>query len=103
METKLLQIKDLRIEFHSDGEVTYAVNGVDLEIDENNKITHCQFHRGCKGNTEGLARMVIGRDADEVKNLLRGVPCQGSTSCPDQLSRAIEAWEQKNQPAAAQA
>ena len=48
---------------------------IDLEIDENNKITHCQFHRGCKGNT----------------------------SCPDQLSRAIEAWEQKNQPAAAQA
>ena len=34
METKLLQIKDLRIEFHSDGEVTYAVNGVDLEIEE---------------------------------------------------------------------
>ena len=76
---------------------------IDLEIDENNKITHCPFHRGCKGNTEGLARMVIGRDADEVKNLLRSVPCQGNTSCPDQLSRAIEAWEQKNQPAAAQA
>ena len=34
MDTKLLEIKDLRIEFVSDGEVTYAVNGIDLEIEE---------------------------------------------------------------------
>ena len=34
MDTKLLEIKDLRIEFVSEGEVTYAVNGIDLEIEE---------------------------------------------------------------------
>ena len=35
METKkLLEIQDLRIEFVSGGEVTHAVNGIDLEIDE---------------------------------------------------------------------
>ncbi len=77
---------------------TYKTRGtcstaIDLEIDRNNQITACTFHNGCKGNTAGLARMVIGRDADEVKALLRGIPCRGNTSCPDQLSHAIEAYQ----------
>ena len=65
---------------------------IDLEI-ENGVITHCEFIRGCRGNTQGLAKMVIGRKADEVKELLRGIACRGNTSCPDQLSRAIEAYQ----------
>ena len=67
---------------------------IDLEI-EDGVITHCKFHNGCRGNTQGLARMVIGRKADVVKEILRGVPCRGDTSCPDQLSKAIEAYEQQ--------
>jgi len=78
---------------------TYKTNGtcsvqIDLEI-ENGVITHCEFIRGCRGNTQGLAKMVIGRKADEVKELLRGIACRGNTSCPDQLSRAIEAYQQQ--------
>lgn len=65
---------------------------IDLEI-ENGIITHCAFINGCRGNTKGLATMVIGRDANEVKEKLRGIPCHGNTSCPDQLSRAIEAYQ----------
>lgn len=34
MAGEILQIKDLRIEFVSEGEVTQAVNGVDLSIAE---------------------------------------------------------------------
>lgn len=68
---------------------------IDLEIDENGVITSCAFTNGCRGNTQGLAKMVVGRKADEVKELLRGVPCRGGTSCPDQLSRAIEAYQQQ--------
>ncbi len=37
--------------------------------------------------------MVIGRKADEVKETLRGIQCRGGTSCPDQLSRAIEQYQ----------
>ena len=75
----------------------YKTNGtcstqIDLEI-ENGVITACAFHNGCRGNTNGLAKMVIGRKADEVKELLRGTPCRGETSCPDQLSKAIEEYE----------
>ena len=64
---------------------------IDLEI-ENGVITHCQFINGCRGNTQGLSRMVIGRDAGEVMNKLRGIQCRGNTSCPDQLSHAIEEY-----------
>ena len=77
----------------------YKTNGtcsvqIDLEI-ENCVITACTIHRGCRGNTQGLAKMVIGRNADEVKELLRGIPCRGETSCPDQLSRAIEEYQRQ--------
>ncbi len=67
---------------------------IDLEI-EDGIITACTIHNGCRGNTAGLAKMVVGRKADDVKALLRGIPCRGATSCPDQLSRAIEAYEQE--------
>lgn len=65
---------------------------IELEIDENGVITHCHFDGGCRGNTEGLARMVIGRKAEEVAENLKGIPCRGDTSCPDQLSRAIHEY-----------
>ncbi len=65
---------------------------IELEI-QNGIITHCKFDGGCKGNTEGLARMVIGRKADEVAAMLEGVPCRGTTSCPDQLSKAIRSYQ----------
>ena len=65
---------------------------IDLEI-RDGIITACKIHNGCRGNTEGLSRMVVGRKADEVRETLRGIPCRGNTSCPDQLSRAIEAYQ----------
>ena len=56
-------------------------------------ITYCKFTSGCKGNTEGLARSVIGRKADEIAEILEGIECRGNTSCPDQLSKAIRAYQ----------
>lgn len=67
---------------------------IDLEI-ENDIITHCQFTNGCRGNTQGLAKMVEGQNAKDVMNRLRGIQCRGNTSCPDQLSRAIEQYYQQ--------
>lgn len=74
----------------------YKTNGtcsraIELEI-QNGVITYCKFDGGCKGNTEGLARMVVGQKADEVATRLEGVPCRGATSCPDQLSKAIRSY-----------
>lgn len=66
---------------------------IELEI-QNGIITHCKFIGGCKGNTQGLARMVIGCKADEVAQRLKGIPCRGNTSCPDQLSKAIHEYHE---------
>lgn len=65
---------------------------IELEI-KNGIITYCKFTNGCRGNTEGLSRMVIGQNAEEVASRLEGVPCRGTTSCPDQLSKAIRAYK----------
>ncbi len=62
---------------------------IDLEITDG-IITSCTIHQGCKGNTAGLSRMVVGRRAEEVRDLLKGIQCRNGTSCPDQLSRAID-------------
>ena len=64
---------------------------IDLEI-QDGIITFCRINNGCRGNTQGVAKLAIGRKADEVAAMLEGIPCRGNTSCPDQLARAIESY-----------
>ena len=54
-------------------------------------VTSCRFLGGCPGNTQGVARLVVGRKIGDVIRLLKGIQCRGGTSCPDQLARALEA------------
>ena len=73
---------------------TYRTTGtcsraINFEV-ENGIVTKCQFIGGCQGNTQGVARLVIGRKVEEVIALLKGIQCQNGTSCPDQLARAVE-------------
>lgn len=66
---------------------------VDFEV-EDNIVTACAFVGGCSGNTQGLARLVVGRPVDEVIADLKGIDCGGrGTSCPDQLAQALEAYK----------
>ena len=45
---------------------------------------------GCPGNSQGVAKLCIGRTIDEVIELLNGIDCRGrGTSCPDQLAKAL--------------
>lgn len=66
-------------------------SAIDLEI-ENGVITSCKFTGGCRGNTQGLEKLVVGQNAEEVMQRLRGIQCRAGTSCPDQLSHAIEEY-----------
>lgn len=62
-----------------------------VTLSEDNKIVDVEVLGGCNGNLKGIRSLVIGQDADEVKQRLRGVLCRDKqTSCPDQLSYAIE-------------
>lgn len=67
---------------------------VEFEV-ENNVITSCEFIGGCHGNTQGVARLVVGRDVDEVIATLEGINCGGrGTSCPDQLAKALKQYKE---------
>ena len=54
-------------------------------------LKNVKFHGGCAGNTQGVARLCEGRDAEEVIEILEGIECgYKGTSCPDQLAKAIK-------------
>ena len=79
---------------------TYKTFGVcsrtiDFEV-ENNIITHVKFNGGCLGNTQGVAKLAVGRTVDDVIELLEGTQCRGGTSCPDQLARALKEYKENH-------
>ena len=58
---------------------------------EEGKVKNVQFVQGCSGNTQGVARLVEGMEAEEVIHRLKGIHCgMKPTSCPDQLACAVE-------------
>ena len=65
---------------------------IDFEV-EDGIITSCSFTGGCTGNTQGVARLVIGMSVDEAIRRLKGIQCRGGTSCPDQLAIALEQYK----------
>lgn len=81
--------------------VTFKPSGVcckeiTFDIDENNIIKSVDFLGGCPGNLLGLKHLVEGSKADEVADKLAGIPCgTKSTSCPDQLSKALREYSCK--------
>lgn len=53
-------------------------------------IEEVQVKGGCNGNLKGICQLVKGQNAQEVIDKLEGTLCGNkSTSCPDQLSKAL--------------
>ena len=64
---------------------------IDVTADENNTIQQVFFVGGCHGNLQGISKLVVGQQIDDVISRLNGIRCGSkSTSCPDQLCRALE-------------
>ena len=63
-----------------------------IDIDEDNEtIKSVKIVGGCPGNTLGVSKLVEGRKIKDVIDMLTGIPCgMKGTSCPDQLSKALE-------------
>lgn len=59
---------------------------------EDGKVKNVQFVGGCLGNTTGVAKLVEGMEIEEVIKKLKGIKCRPTTSCPDQLAQALEAY-----------
>ena len=64
---------------------------IDIELD-GDTIKSVSFTGGCNGNLKGVSRLVEGMKCEDAIGKLRGIKCGfKNTSCPDQLSYAIEA------------
>ena len=84
--------------------ITYTPNGVcsrqiDLDI-ENDIIVGARYTGDCSGNTQGVASLVIGMKIDDAISRLSGIRCgMKSTSCPDQLAKALELYKSEKENA----
>lgn len=64
---------------------------IDFALDEEGRLHDVKFMGGCPGNLPAIGKLVEGKDAKEIADVLRGNPCSGrGTSCADQLSIAID-------------
>ena len=65
---------------------------------EDNKVRNVQFLGGCNGNLKGIGALVEGMDIDDVIERVEGIRCgMKSTSCPDQLAKALKAAKEQMQ------
>lgn len=54
-------------------------------------IDSVSFVGGCNGNLKGICALVTGMKPEDAISRLKGIKCGfKSTSCPDQLARALE-------------
>ena len=69
---------------------------IDFDID-GNVITNIQFYGGCNGNLKAISKLLEGATVEEIESKLLGNTCgPRSTSCVDQLARAVrEAYDRQ--------
>ncbi len=62
---------------------------------KDNKLTELKFINGCSGNLQAIAKLTLGKDIDEIINVLKGIKCRENTSCPDQLAHALMEYKER--------
>lgn len=83
MESK----NELKISYKTKGVCSRLIN---IEV-ENGNIQDIEFIGGCDGNLQGICALVKGKKAQDVIGSLEGIRCGSkSTSCPDQLAKALK-------------
>ena len=69
-----------------------------IDIDEKTRIINkLKIIGGCPGNSLGVAALCQNKTVDEVINTLKDIKCGfKNTSCPDQISKALEQYKKEN-------
>lgn len=58
---------------------------------ENDQVKNVRFEGGCNGNLKGVGALIEGMNIDDAISRMKGITCgMKSTSCPDQLAKALE-------------
>ena len=72
--------------YKTSGTCSYQIN---FSINDN-VVNNVEFLGGCNGNTKGIAALVEGMKVEDVITRLGNIKCGlKSTSCPDQLAKAL--------------
>ena len=80
----------MKFSYNTSNEVCSDSILVDIE---DGKIAEVQFNGGCPGSLTAVSKLVVGMTPQQAIDILGGTRCGGkSTSCPDQLARALEAY-----------
>lgn len=66
---------------------------INFEV-EDNILTKLEFVGGCAGNTQGVTKLALGQNIDDIIEKLQGINCRNNTSCPDQLANALKKYKQ---------
>lgn len=79
---------------------TYKTSGVcstEIHIDvQDGIINDVEFVRGCAGNLLGISSLVKGMTVNDAIEKLNGIKCGNkTTSCPDQLAKALMSLNNK--------
>lgn len=65
---------------------------VDFDV-EDGVVKNVVFVGGCDGNHKGLAALAEGMTPEEIVKRMKGITCGfRATSCPDQLTAALEKY-----------
>lgn len=65
----------------------------EIHVDhENGIIQHVTFIGGCRGNTKGVAALLVGMKLEEAARRLEGIMCRNGTSCPNELAKGIKEY-----------
>lgn len=74
------------MEFKTQGVCSRMIH---FEIDDN-KLKNVSFDGGCPGNLKAISSLVEGMEAKDAIERLSGITCGNkTTSCPDQLAKAL--------------
>ncbi|MBO7582632.1 MAG: TIGR03905 family TSCPD domain-containing protein [Treponema sp.] len=77
-------------------DVTYKTKGtcsrsISFTKNDDGTITNISFEGGCDGNLKAISKLCEGMKAEEIVAKLKGNICgYKSTSCADQLAKAVE-------------
>lgn len=62
-----------------------------VDLADDHTIRKVEVMGGCNGNLKGISQLLVGMKAEDAIQRMRGTTCgPRPTSCPDQISRALE-------------
>lgn len=81
----------MKYEYLTQGTCSTSIEIETMEENGSEVISDVRFTGGCNGNLQGLGALVKGMSPEDVIARVEGIRCKTkSTSCPDQLAKALK-------------